>query len=52
MNTKRYENVVQTISCSNISLTSNDFFKGTVSVMLSELPCKDDNARFTTVPLI
>ena len=52
MNTKRYENVVQTISCSNISLTSNDFFKGTVSVMLSELPCKDDNARFTTVPSI
>ena len=26
--------------------------KGTVSVISSEPPCKDDNERFTTVPLI
>ena len=51
MNTKRYKIVVLTIISSNISLTSNNFFKGTVSVMLSEPPFKDDNARFTTLPL-
>ena len=28
------------------------FLRGTVSVILSEPPCKDDNARFTVVPLI
>ena len=27
-------------------------FKGTVSVISSEPPCKDDNERFTTVPLM
>ena len=26
-------------------------FKGIVSVISSDPPCKDDNARFTTVPL-
>ena len=26
-------------------------FKGTVSVFSSDPPCKDDNSRFTTVPL-
>ena len=26
-------------------------FKGTVIAMLSDPSCKDDNARFTTVPL-
>ena len=26
-------------------------YKGTVSVNLSDLPCKKDNGRFTTVPL-
>ena len=25
-------------------------FKGTLSVISSDFPCKDDNARFTTIP--
>ena len=29
----------------------DNFFKGTVSVISSDPPCKDSNARFTTVPL-
>ena len=37
---------------SNSSSTSSKFFiKGTVRVVLSDLLCKDINARFTTVPL-
>ena len=31
-------------------LTSN-ILKGTVSVISSDPPCKDGNARFTTIPL-
>ena len=27
------------------------YFKGTVSIISSDPPCKDDNVRFTTVPL-
>ena len=27
------------------------FIKGTASLISSDPPCKDDNARFTTVPL-
>ena len=28
-----------------------DIIKGTVSVISSDPPCKDNNVRFTTVPL-
>ena len=30
---------------------SSDLLKGTVSVISSDPPCKDGNARFTTIPL-
>ena len=33
------------------SFTSKILIKGTVSVVFSEPPCKDGNARFTTLPL-
>ena len=34
-----------------IQTWSDKAFKGTVSVVLSDPPCKDGNAWFTTVPL-
>ena len=35
----------------NKSLMEYQTFKGTVSVISSDPPCKDSNARFTDVPL-
>ena len=32
-------------------LDKSIFFKGTVSVILSDPPCKNDYTRYTTVPL-
>ena len=32
-----------------IYIDDDSFFKGTVRVILSDPPCKDDTARFTTV---
>ena len=34
-----------------INWRPSETIKGTVSVILSALPCKNGNARFTTVPL-
>ena len=34
-----------------INWRPSETIKGTVSVILSDLPCKNGNARFTTVPL-
>ena len=40
------------LSTFQLETVQSAFLKGTVSIISSDSPCKDGNARFTTLPLI